>query len=158
MNAYPFSLFKRADRSCFSVAFNDENGKQLRPVSTGKKTEPEALQVAFQMLRDGVPKKQNTVSVQDLSLQNMVRNVKSWTQAETILDELRRMGWGKGFTVKGTEAAQDFIPFLKTFWDWDTSPYIEEKLRKSHGIHKRHCKQQGQAITLYWEPFLMGVF
>jgi len=156
MNAYPFSIFKRADRSCYSVAFNDKNGKQMRPVSTGKKTEKEALQAAFQMLRDGIPKKQNIVTVQDLSIINMVRDLKSETQAEAILGELRRLGWVKGYAVKGTDAAQDFISFLKVFWDWDTSPYIEEKLRKSHGIHRRHCKQQGQAVALYWEPFFKG--
>ena len=156
MNAYPFSLFKRADRSCYSVSFKDANGKYLRPVSTGKRTEDEALQIAFQMLRDGIPQKQKAVTVQDLSFKDMVRKVNTGTQVEAILDELRRLGWVKGLVVKDTEAAIDFIPFLKTFWDWETSPYIEEKLRKSHGIHKRHCKLQSQAITLHWEPFFKG--
>nr|AGS53537.1 hypothetical protein [uncultured bacterium contig00062] len=54
MNAYPFSLFKRADRSCYSVSFKDADGKYLRPVSTGKKDETEALQAAFKMMRDGI--------------------------------------------------------------------------------------------------------
>jgi len=53
MNAYPFSIFKRADRSCYSVSFKDANGKYLPPVSTGKKTEAEAMQAAFQMLSNG---------------------------------------------------------------------------------------------------------
>ena len=158
MNAYPFSIFKRADRSCYSVSFKDTNGKYLRPVSTGKRTEDEAIQAALQMLRDGIPKKQNTVTVQDLSFQNMARNVKTGTQAETILDELRRLGWVKGMVIKGTQAAQDFIEFMKTFWDWDTSPYIKEKLRKNHGLHKRHCKQQRQAIILHWQPFFKDRF
>jgi len=156
MNAYPFSLFKRADRSCYSVSFKDSNGKYLRPVSTGKRTEEEAMQAAFLMLRDGIPQKQITVTVQDLSLKDMVRKVNSGTQAEAILEELRRSGWVKGFAVKGTEAAQDFISFVSTFWEWDTSPYIEEKLRKNHGIHRRHCKLQRQAISLYWEPYFNG--
>jgi hypothetical protein len=128
---YPFSLLKRADRSCYSVSFKDVNGKYLRPVSTGKKTEKEAMQAAFQMLRDGIPKKKEAVTVQDLSFKDMVRNVKTGTQAETILDELRRLGWVKGFVMKGTKAAEDFVSFLTTFWDWDNSPYIKEKLRKN---------------------------
>jgi len=67
MNAYPFSIFKRADRSCYSVSFKDENGKYLRPVSTGKKTEAEAVQAAFAMLRDGISHNKKAVTVQDLS-------------------------------------------------------------------------------------------
>ena len=75
MNAYPFSLFKRADRSCYSVAFKDADGKQMSPVSTGKKNPDEALQAAFLMLRDGIPQKTKSVTVQDLSFKNMVKNV-----------------------------------------------------------------------------------
>jgi integrase len=158
MNAYPFSIFKRADRSCFSVAFKDANGKYLRPVSTGKKTEDEAVQVAFQMLRDGIVQNQKAVTVQDLSFKDMVRKIKTGNEAEGVLAELKRLGWVKGFVVKETPQAEDFIGFMSTFWDWDTSPYIKEKLRKNHGIHKRHCKLQKQAIALHWEPFFKGRF
>jgi len=153
MNALPFSIFKRADRNLYSVSFKDANGKYLPPVSTGKKTEEEAKQAAFLMLRDGIPQNNTTLRVNNLSLKDTVRKLKSSDEVETMLDELKRLGWVKGFTVRKTEAAVDFISFLKNFWNWDTSPYIEEKLRKKHGIHKRHCKQQGQAIVLYWEEF-----
>jgi len=156
MSTYPFSIFKRADRPCFLVSFKDDAGKYLPPLSTKKKTEDEAIQVAFKWLRDGIPQKKAAIRVNDLSMKDMVRKIKTGNEAEAILAELKRLGWVKGFAVKGTEAAQDFIPFLKTFWDWDTSSYIEEKLRKCHGIHKRHCRQQGQAIKLYWEPFFNG--
>jgi len=49
MNAYPFSIFKRADRSCFSVSFKDANGKYLRPVSAWEFRFPkkEAAEIAF---------------------------------------------------------------------------------------------------------------
>ena len=153
MNAYPFSIFKRADRACFSVAFKDVNGKYLRPVSTGKKSETEAIQAAFQMLRDGMPHNKSTKTVQDLTFKDMIRKITTGAEAENMLTELRRSGWLKGFIVKETQAAEDFIGFMTTFWNWDTSPYIQEKLRKNHGIHKRHCKLQGQAIALHWQPF-----
>jgi len=51
---------------------------------------------------------------------------------------------------------KNFVSFLSSFWDWGTSPYINDKLRKKHGIHKMHCLKQGQAIKLYWEPFFQG--
>ena len=156
MNTYPFSVFKRADRPCFLVSFKDDDGKYLPPVSTKKKTHDEALKVAFQWLRDGIPRKQQAIKINDLSLKDTIRKIKSIDEAETILSELKRVGWIKSAVLKETEAAQDFNSFLKTFWDWDTSPYIKEKLRKSHGIHKRHCNIQGRAITLYWESFFSG--
>jgi len=158
MNSYPFSIIKRADRSCYSVSFKDQNGKYLPPVSTGKKTEKEAIQAAFLMLREGVTHEETTVSIHDLSLKDMVRKIKTATEAEIILSELKRLGWVKSYLPSESKGAVDFIAFLKDFWDWEKSPYIKEKLRKSHGIHKMHCLKQGQAITLYWEKFFNGRF
>jgi len=156
MNAYPFSIFKRADRSCYSVSFKDSNGKYLPPVSTKKKTEAEALQAAFMMLREGVTQKEKTVTVQDLSLKNVARKINSKNEAEIIVNELKRTGLVKNYILNDTPQAVDFILFIKSFWDWDTSAYINEKLRKNHGIHKMHCLKQSQAITLYWEEFFKG--
>ena len=156
MNAYPFSIFKRADRSCYSVSFKDQNGKYLRPVSTGKKTEAEALQTAFTMLREGITQKQTTVTVHDLALKDGARKIKSIDEACIVLAELKRLGMLKNYVLSETPQSENFLSYLKTFWDWDASPYVKEKLRKNHGIHKRHCKLQGQAIELYWHPYFNG--
>ena len=158
MNAYPFSLFKRADRSCFSVSFKGKDGKYLPPISTGKKTENEARETAFLWFRDGIPQKKTTLTVTDLALKDMVRNIKAGEEVKTLLTELTRQGWVKSYVQTETPGAVDFIEFMSNFWDWDNSPYIREKLRKCHGIHKRHCSQQGKAITLYWETFFKGRF
>jgi len=156
MNAYPFSVFKRADRNYFSVSFKDANGKQLPPISTKKKTQAEAIQVAFKWLRDGIPQKQDTVRIHDLSLKEIGHKVKTCNEAEIVIAELKRQGWLKSYVLNNTPQAEQFVSFLTTFWDWENSPYINEKLRKAHGIHRRHCKMQSQAIALYWEPFFKG--
>ena len=156
MNAYPFSIFKRADRACYSVSFKDANGKYLRPISTGKKTEKEATEIAFVWLRDGIPQDKKELRVHHLSLKDVARKIKTKEEADIMLSELKRFGWVKSYVLNETPGSADFISFLKNFWDWDTSPYIKEKLRKSHGIHKRHCKLQKQSISLYWEEFFIG--
>ena len=156
MSAYPFSIFKRADRTCYSVSFKDENGKYLRPISTGKKTEKEAIEIAFMWLRDGIPQDKTELRVHHLSLKDVARKIKTKAEAEIILSELKRFGWLKSYVLNETPESADFISFLKTFWDWDTSPFIKEKLRKCHGIHKRYCKLQKQAVSLYWEDFFTG--
>ena len=111
-NIYPFSVFKRADRSCFSVAFKGEDGKYLRPVSTGKKTYDEAMQVAFLWLRDGVPQKQKTSTIQDLYVKEIISKVKNKNEVENILDELQRKGWVKSHVLKDEPQAVNFITLL----------------------------------------------
>ena len=88
MNAYPFSVFKRSNRPCYLVSFKDNNGKYLPPVSTRKRTEEEALQVAFKWLRDGIPQKQAALKVQDLALKDLARKIKTKAEAETLLKEI----------------------------------------------------------------------
>jgi len=153
MNAYPFSVFKRSDRTYYSVAFNDANGKQIPPLSTKKKTHDEAMKVAFQWLMDGIPQKQSSVKVHELSLKEVGRNVKNFNDAEIVISELKRNGWLKTFVIDKTPQSEEFIPFLSNFWNWENSPYIKEKLRKAHSIHRRHCKMQSQSVNLYWKPF-----
>ncbi len=158
MNAYPFTVFKRSNRPYYFVSYKDANGNFLSPISTKMKTEKEAMQVAFAWLRDGIPKKDEALKVSDLSLKDVARKIKTKAEVETLLSELGRIGWVKSFVLNDTPQAEDFISFLKNFWDWETSPYIKEKLRKCHGIHKLHCIKQRQAITLYWEQFFNGRF
>ena len=156
MNAYPFSIFKRADRPSFLVSFKDENGNYLPPLSTKKKSREDALQVAFRWLKEGIPQKQEKTTVQNLSLKNAAKKIDSESEARIIINELKQSGLVKTYVLNNTEQAENFISFLKTFWAWEKSPYIKEKLRKSHGIHRLHCIKQGQAIVRYWEPFFEG--
>jgi hypothetical protein len=156
MNAYPFSVFKRTDRPYYLVSFKDDTGNFLPPVSSKKKTEKEAMEVAFKWLRDGIPQKQSALRVNDLSLKDVIRKIKTKDEALTLLNELKRLNWVKSFVLSDTPGAVDFIAYLKDFWDWENSPYIKEKMRRAHGIHKCHCKNQQQAITKYWAEFFNG--
>ena len=159
MKRLPFTVFKRANRPCYSVKFkNNVTGEYYPAISTRQKTEAEAVKTAFAWLRDGIPRKREPVKVQDLSLKDTARKIKTMGEAEMLLTEMKRMGWIKSYVLTESQAAQDFTAFLSEFWDWNKSAYIAEKRRKNHGIHKRHCKLQGQAITRYWQPFFSGRF
>jgi integrase len=92
------------------------------------------------------------------SLKDTARKIKTKAEAEILIEEMKRAGWIKSYVLAESPAARDFAMFLSGFWDWDESPYIKEKRRKNHGIHRRYCKLQSQAITLYWEPFFKGRF
>jgi integrase len=164
MNAYTFSVFKRADRPYYLVSFKDDAGNFLPPVSTKKKTEDEAKETAFKWLRDGIPQKKAgedetaALRVNDLSLKEVVRKIRTKDEALTLLNELKRLNWIKSFVLSETPGAVDFIAYLKDFWDWDNSPYIKEKKRRAHGIHKCHCRNQLQAVAKFWEGFFNGRF
>jgi integrase len=88
-------------------------------------------------------------------MKSMVRKLKD-DEADVILSELSRIGIVKSYVRKDTPVAVDFVSYLKTFWDWETSPYIAEKNRQKDSIHKRHCSNQSGIVELYWEKFFVG--
>jgi hypothetical protein len=73
-----------------------------------------------------------------------------------IIGELQHRGILKKAVLAGTRQDRDFPNFLITFWDYDNSPYVKEKLRKNHGIHRRYCREQSGAVKKYWVPFFSG--
>jgi integrase len=156
MNAYPFSVFKRSNRPFFSVSFKDASGRYLPAVSTKKTTETEAIQVAFQWLRDGIPRKKAALSVSKLALKEFARQIETIEDAELVLNVLKTRNLVKSFVLPDTRKAVDFIHFLSDFWDWDTSAYVREKMRKNHSLHQYHCKRMKSSVEHYWKPVFSG--
>jgi hypothetical protein len=116
MNAYPFSIFKRADRPYYLVSFKGKDGKYLPAVSTKKKAEQEAVQIAFQWLRDGVPQKNKnspSLNVRQISTKNMARKIESLGDAEIFLQELKRRKILKSYVLAETEKAVSFIRLVQ---------------------------------------------
>ena len=109
MKNLPFSVFKRANRPCYSVKFkNEATGGYYPAISTRQKTEAEAMKTAFAWLRDGIPQKRTPLKVQDLSFKDTARKVKTKVEAEILLEEMKRMGWIKSYVLTETLAAQNF--------------------------------------------------
>jgi integrase len=158
MKSLPFSVFKRSDRPCYLVAFkNEETGEYLPAISTKQKTESEAVKTAFAWLRDGIPGKEGNLNIKQYSLRDMARSA-DVTKADAVFicKELQRRGLLKSFILSESRDAVPFSDFILNFWDFDSSPYVKEKLRKNHGIHRYYCKAQLGAAKAYWVPFFSG--
>jgi integrase len=80
----------------------------------------------------------------------------SKADAEFICKELQRRGLLKSCVLEESVQAIDFISYLTDFWDWEKSPYIKEKLRRNHGIHRRYAIEMAGAVNRYWTPFFKG--
>ncbi|MDR2632758.1 MAG: site-specific integrase [Treponema sp.] len=154
----PFSIIKRAGRRFFYVRFKDgTTGKYLPAISTKETTEAEAVTTAFNWLQNGIPKKDTAMPVETCSLLAQLRAIAlSTADAEAVCKELRARGLLKSFVLSDSRASVDFGDFLNNFWDYDNSPYVREKLRKKHGIHRYYCKAQLQTAASYWIPFFKG--
>jgi len=151
----PFSVFKRANRRYYLVKFkNNQSGDYSPPLSTKKETEAEAIQVAFEWLKNGIPNKREVIPFKKYTLRDLAKDADlTKDDARYICKELQRRGFLKSFVLIESSQAVDFIQFLQNFWDWDSSPYIKERLRKHHAIHQRYTVEMSGVIAKYWVPF-----
>jgi len=158
MKSLPFSVFKRADRPCYLVAFkNEETGEYLPAISTKQKTESEAVKTAFTWLRDGIPGKEGCLNIKQYSLRDMAKSA-DVTKADAVFicKELQRRGFLKSYVLAESKQAVDFGEYLRGFWDYENSPYVRERLRKKHSLHRRYVKGQAGDVEKYWIPFFSG--
>jgi integrase len=147
----PFSLFKRSRRPCYYVQFKTPDGSYLPAVSTKQTEKAKAIETAFTWLREG-KKTANGASIAP-SLQDALRTVKTTLQADFICAELKRKGLLASYVITESRQDEDFTAFLLNFWDYETSPYIREKLRKDHAIHKNYTAGQTLSVQKYWQPY-----
>jgi integrase len=73
--------------------------------------------------------------------------------AEFIIGDLQRRGLVASCVFSDSPAAVRLVDFLGEFWDWDKSPYIQEKLRQEHSIHRRYVRQMQLTVQKHWFPF-----
>jgi len=136
---------------------NEQTWKYLQPISTKKETKAEAIQTAFDWLRDGIPRKGKAINFKKYTLRDMAKETDiSKADAEFICKELQWRGLLKSYVLEDSIQAIDFAKYLTDFWDWEKSPYIKEKLRRKHGLHKRYATEMSGTINRYWKPFFMG--
>jgi len=148
----PFSVFLRGKRPHYYVAFkNEETGRYLPAISTKKTKKSDAERQAWVWFREGIPSKGD---LKVLSLRDTVRRSElTQADAEFIISELKRRGLILSCVFPGAPDAVRFTDYLEEFWDWDRSPYIREKLRAEHSIHKIYVRGMLYNVRKYWLPF-----
>jgi hypothetical protein len=152
----PFSVSRRKGRRFYYVQFKREKGEYLPAISTKQTTEAAAIETAFKWLREGIPSRKNDINV-DLLMREALREIKTTSEADFVCRELKRLGLLKTYVIPMSKQDVDFVDFLYGFWDYDTSPYVKERLRKNHGIHRNYttgqrCIAERLGAVLPW-PF-----
>jgi hypothetical protein len=151
----PFSVFLRGDRPYYYVSFkNEKTGDYLPAISTKKNNEPDALRQAWVWYKDGVPRNGEKLKIETLSLRDTIRHADlTLADSEYIVGELKRRGHVVSCVMAGSCGSVQFSDFLEEFWDWERSPYVRERLRAEHSIHKNYVFCMAYSIKKYWEPF-----
>jgi integrase len=153
----PFCIFKRKDKPCFYVRFkHKKTGKYLLPKSTGQTNKTAAITTAWDWYTNGIPQDNDRLKVTNAELIDTVKTTFKKAEVKSMIEFWQKQGLLKTAVLTGEKSDRDFIEFLLEFWDYDRSPYIKEKLRRSHSIHKTYCLAQISRVKHFWQPFFAG--
>ncbi len=148
-----FILTTRGDLPNYYVSFkNPLTGKYGTKRCTGTSDRRIAEKIAYQWLLSGESEKKDKCTAKSL-IEAIKLTELSIPDTRAIIEVLRQKGVVVSAVIKNDRADLPFITFLENFWDFNESPYIQEKLRKKHSIHKRYVARQAGAVKNYWKPF-----
>jgi integrase len=110
-------------------------------IPTGRVRKPRTLEVAT-----GIENILKAIRRSELTSDDALRIVQTLKGLELI--DIPAVKSGKG--------AVALTDFLETFWDFETRPYVREKLAHGHTIGKRHCYEMNHRLNRYWLPAFKG--
>jgi integrase len=146
------------------VQFVDQKAKKCLPALSTKKTNrDEALIVVYDWLKNGVPKRESKTARQvdeEMTVAQILRGLKNSELTNGDVSKIEKILQDQGLITlivqKNSLGSQLFTDFLEKFWDYDRSPYVEE--RKSHKINitRAYLAIFHGLVKNYWLDYFKG--
>ena len=159
-----FYLHRRKSGTYFVEFVDPVSGKKLSAKSTGETVLQKAETIARLWLVNGVPagKQKTPRAIEEIGGVEFI--VKSIKKAELNSDDalkitavLKNLGLIDFTAVKNTgRGAVPFIQFLESFWDYDKSEYIKDRLSHGYRFSKRYAYECQIRVNSVLKPFFQG--
>ena len=150
-----FILSKRADLPNYYISIqNPLTGNYSTKRCSGTSNKKEAEKIAYKWLLTG--KFEKTEKYSSKSLIDAFKMADLTVKDTTLIIEiLKQKELLVSAVIKNDRSDIPFTTFLSDFWDYETSPYIREKLRKKHSIHKRSVVQFKKKSPIHYKEQLI---
>lgn len=159
MSRKPFYLSCRGN-IWYARIVDPKTGKELSAISTAQSDRDLAVMTVSRWLVEGIPqtgtKPKRNVS-EALSISRLFTIVQDMDitneEAERIMTILKQRGLLEKIRIA---EERDFITYLLDFYNYETSPYVREKLAHGQSIGRTHCKDCIFRIKGYWKKHFDG--
>lgn len=134
--AEPFYLYIRRKGGNYYVQFRLEDGSLSNHKSTGTPNYNEARKLAMQWYSSGqIPERINSISekhkMSELEKVQLIKQLKiydfEYEDIQTIVDILVSRNFLVSGILKASPESRQAVDYLLEFWDYDKSPYREER-------------------------------
>lgn len=102
-------------------------------------------------------KANNKTKVDKITFFNNLRNY-DFTSEDVlkIVQTLQDRNLLQSYGLPNTPQSQSIEKYLEDFWNFDKSPYIQEKKLRGQSIHRDYCIALMTRLRTYWFPLLEG--
>ncbi|OJF77271.1 MAG: hypothetical protein BKP49_02030 [Treponema sp. CETP13] len=157
--AKPYSIFKTSNGIYYVNFPADETHKPIQR-STGVRNRREAENIVLSWYKEGaLPKRinaKNSTAKTTLNKVNLLSTLRTIDLTKEDTNKIIKILKDRELIVNAilpseTESlnAKDF---LKTFWEFDESPYVKEKKLRGQSIHRSYCETMKCRVRKYWFP------
>ena len=154
-----FYLSRHKNGIWYARFVDQETGKLITSRSTKEYNRKAAEAKCYEWINSGeITSSQNKKNKLKLTTKTIVTQITQMnatqSDAREVINVLKAKGLIESVIYKHSPASEKAADFLKRFWDWNTSPYIQEKKLYKHTIHKYYTHRNEGYILNYWVPFL----
>jgi len=154
-----YYLHTRHNGTYYAELVDPNTGLKLTARSTGTISRDEALLIVAEWLKFGtptgkaqIPRTLETAAGIESILKIIRRADLNSDDALRIIQVLKDRELTDISAIKPNRGSISFLEFLEEFWDYESSPYVREKLAHGHSIGKRHCYESMTRLNRYWQP------
>lgn len=158
----PYYIYRTCRGIYYVQFFNELTGKRGSPRSTFQRTYPDALKVVCNWLQKGLPSPEGRKPIQTVAtVQAFLDLVQHGKLGSSELQRIQKVFATQGISVSSEANTvvtpkqppkTPLISFLDTFWNYESSPYIKDKLIHKQRIGKRHCYDSRNRVS-YWKAY-----
>jgi integrase len=156
-----YYLHTRHNGVIYAELVDPQTGAKLHARSTGTKNRDEALLKISEWLKSGIPTgraRKPRPPEAAAGIENILKAIRrteiSSDDALRIVRVLKDRELIDIAAVKNTgRGAVPFVRFLETFWDYEKSEYIQDKLAHGYRFSRRYAYECGMRLTKNIKPF-----
>jgi integrase len=156
-----YYLHKRKNGIFYVEFVNPENGKKMSARSTGETDQVKAQVKAELWKQSGIPTgrmRKPRLIEEAAGIETIIKIIRksdiNADDALVIVSTLKNMGLIDIVAVKNSgRGAVPFVGFLKTFWDYEKSEYIKDKLDHGYRFTRRYTHECQKRLSKDIIPF-----
>jgi integrase len=158
----PFYLFRRENGVIYVQFLNEAMHRRTTAKSTHESNMARAMTVVCDWMQNGIPVKGKRQTVaSSVAINNLIglasKNQIDADDVARLSGFLESFGYGLTNQVRDEHEKVRLVDHLTAFWDYDTSPYVLDKVAHDYDIGKRHCSDMVKRVS-YWKEFFGDAF